>query len=227
MQRGTPSFADLCLGLDKYGYWAPPEKLGLGKDVLPVLFRSPSQKVLSFTLEEAKKLLEERSKQKPGPNMNAASKARYDGQLQEITTLVEKLEDPKYPVQQLGSILYSGGLNRKHCEGGRLDVAGGLLEGTVLINSSNDVSDLPLRFIFLQDVLTRDRSVTRLTVGPTCMRHQVIVSQRLMTHLGRTGRTKKRTRRTPTQSGKSTRLEQSLDVHTVLSVQESVPMLSL
>lgn len=128
----------MCIGMDLDGYWEPQHKHGLGRDVSLLLFRSPSSKAISSSLDKAKTLIEEKSK-RVNPVWSAEVKTEAGKEITELQELVKMLESPNYPVQQISSLLYSGGLSRKHAQGGRLDAAGILIEGNTLLKASNDV----------------------------------------------------------------------------------------
>ncbi len=82
------------------------------------------------------------------PTSDDDTKGAHSKRLKEYEDLIKTLESGGYPVQQLGSVFFSGGLHRTHPKsGGRLDVAGISLEGNALKLASNDVSCY--RFIYI------------------------------------------------------------------------------
>ncbi|CZR67877.1 uncharacterized protein PAC_17776 [Phialocephala subalpina] len=108
------------------------------QDLIPHVYRSPSFCAISQSSKNAKKLLE--SKKTINPAWPEDVKRLHQEEIDSLKRLIEKLDGPNYPVQEMGCVFYSGGLNERHMGHGRLDLAGIRLEGAVLDNASNDIS---------------------------------------------------------------------------------------
>ncbi|KAJ5046373.1 uncharacterized protein L3040_003617 [Drepanopeziza brunnea f. sp. 'multigermtubi'] len=124
--------------VDNHGYSVLAQQC-LAKDISPCVFRSPNFGAIKSTISALEAEMAELDVDIPVLEGEGLEEIEED--IEKVRRLIRKVQDPDYPVQQLGCVWYSGGFSRKVPGlGGRLDVAAISLENEAALNASNDIS---------------------------------------------------------------------------------------
>lgn len=120
--------------MDGLAYWEPAQTSGLKPVVEPHHFRSPCSRIVEGTIETyTSEIAALTAEMVPGERGKLLQKGIDE--YQEIITVVQ---NPSL-YQRMGGIFYSGGLNERHAEHGRLDVAAIRISDESLDRASNNV----------------------------------------------------------------------------------------